>query len=371
MSPRGRRPFVEYRRDGELLSPEETVVEEIRLTIGGQQASERIDRYLARQIKFVSRTFIQHMIDEGMVSVGDRTVAKVSQRLNPGDELLVRVPRKRRPQIQAEDIPLSVVFEDEHLMVVDKPAGMVVHPARGHFSGTLVNALMHYLDELPEDAGEEFRPGIVHRLDRETTGLMIVGKSDEAVRRLSEMFFKREIQRIYRALVWTCPKKLQGTISTDIGRDVRDRLKMAVVLGGRGKRAVTHYKTVARWDFLSLLELKLETGRTHQIRVHLEHIGHPVFGDAMYGGRDARRGGFVGDRTMRATKYLDIVRRQALHSWRMGFDHPVTGERLEFEAPMPPDFAEVLAQEQETSGGRLPAPSSSSAWSWSDGHRPD
>jgi 23S rRNA pseudouridine1911/1915/1917 synthase len=371
MSPRGRRPFVQYRRPGDPAPPEPVGIEEIRIQLGPQQQVERLDRYLARQVKFVSRTFIQHMIEEGMVLVAGRPAGKPSQRVSPGDELLVRVPRRPRPVIAAEEIPLAVIHEDEELLVVDKPAGMVVHPARGHFSGTLVNALMHYLDELPEEAGEDFRPGIVHRLDRETTGLMVIGKSDEAVRRLSEMFFRREIQRIYRALVWTCPRKLQGTVETDIGRDPRDRLRMSVVHSGRGKRAVTHYKTVARWDFLSLLEIKLETGRTHQIRVHLEHLGHPVFGDPDYGGRDPKRGGFVGDRVARATRYLDIVRRQALHSWRMGFVHPISGERLEFEAPMPPDIATVLEQEQETSGGRLPQPSSSSVWTWSDGHRPD
>jgi 23S rRNA pseudouridine1911/1915/1917 synthase len=342
-------------------------VEEIHLSIGANQSPERVDLWLSRQIRFVSRTFIQHIIEEGMVLVDGKAVAKPSQRINPGEDLLVRVPRRPRPVIEAENIPLSVLYEDEHLLVVDKPAGMVVHPARGNFSGTLVNALMNYLEELPDEATEEFRPGIVHRLDRDTTGLMVVGKTTEAVRELSRMFHDREIHRIYRALVWGSPRLLQGTVSTGIGRDPRDRLKMAVLAEPLGRRAVTHYKTTARFDFLSLLELKLETGRTHQIRVHLLHLGHPVLGDHDYGGRDPRRAGFTGDRQKRAHHYLELLSRQALHSWRMGFSHPISGLPLEFEAPLPRDMASIL--EGETlQDGPLPA-SSSSAWTWTESHR--
>ncbi len=371
MSPRGRKSYVRYGAAEEKHPPEceQDWVEELRMRIGPQATPERIDRYLARQIKFVSRTLIQHMIDQQMVWVGDKPVAKPSYKLLPGDELLVKVPRKPRPLIQAEELPLEVIHEDEHLMVINKAAGMVVHPARGNFSGTLVNALMHYLDDLPDEAVEDFRPGIVHRLDRDTTGLMVIGKTQDAVRLLSDMFFRRDIQRIYRALVWTSPKRLQGTIITDIGRDPRDRLKMAVLHEGRGRRAVTHYKTTARFEFLSLMEFKLETGRTHQIRVHAMHLGHPVFGDVDYQGRDPKRAGYTGDRVIRARHYLEIIQRQALHSWRMGFEHPITGERLEFEAPLPPDIAQVLSEEEELSGP-LPPPSASSVWSWADTHKP-
>lgn len=367
MSPRGRRTFVRYgAAPPPGAPPPAPEVEEIRLEIGPRQTPQRVDLWLSRQISFVSRTFIRHIIEEGMVLAGGRPVIKPSQRVGPGDELLVRVPRRPRPLVAAEEIPLAVLFEDEHLMVIDKAAGMVAHPARGNFSGTLVNALMGYLDELPEEAGEDFRPGIVHRLDRDTTGLMVIGKSPEAVRELSRMFHDREIHRIYRALVWGSPRQLQGTVATGIGRDPRDRLRMAVVDERRGRRAVTHYKTTARFDFLSLLELKLETGRTHQIRVHLRHLGHPVFGDPDYEGRDPRRAGFTGDRQARARRYLELVGRQALHSWRMGFRHPVEGRALDFEAPMPPDMAAVL--ELEAGREELP-PSSSSVWTWAEGHR--
>lgn len=372
MSPRGRRSFVRYATEAGSRTAHETDsewIEEIHMKMGPHASPERVDLYLARQIKFVSRTFVQYMIAEGMVLVDDKAVAKPSHKLLPGDDVLVRIPRRPRPVIQAEELPLDVIHEDEHLLVVNKASGMVVHPSRGHFSGTLVNALMHYLEDLPEEAVEEFRPGIVHRLDRDTTGLMVIGKTPEAIRRLSDMFFRREIQRIYQALVWGSPRRLQGTICTDIGRDPRDRLKMSAVHEGRGRRAVTHYKTTARFDFLSLLEFKLETGRTHQIRVHALHMGHPVFGDEDYQGRDAARAGFTGDRMARARSYLELIQRQALHSWRMGFDHPLTGERLEFEAPTPPDIGEVLAHESELSGP-LPPASSSSAWTWSETHRP-
>ena len=367
MSPRGRSSFVRYGASAVPPAPSQPEVEEIRLAIGANQSPERVDLWLSRQIRFVSRTFIQHIIEEGMVLAGGKPVAKPSQRVGPGDELLVRVPRRPRPLITAEDIPLSVLHEDEHILVIDKPAGMVVHPARGNFSGTLVNALMNYLDEMPEEASEEFRPGIVHRLDRDTTGLMVVGKTPEAVRELSRMFHDREIHRIYRALVWGSPRQLQGTVETGIGRDPRDRLKMAVLAEPLGRHAVTHYKTTARFDFLSLLELKLETGRTHQIRVHLLHVGHPVLGDPDYGGRDARRAGFTGDRQSRAHRYLELLPRQALHSWRMGLRHPVSGAELEFEAPLPPDMAAVLDHET-LKDGPLPA-STSSVWSWSERHR--
>lgn len=365
MSPRGRHSFVRYGGKAPHPPAVEPEVEEIRLEIGPHQSPERIDLWLARQIRFVSRTFIQHIIEEGMVLAGGRPVAKPSQRIGPGEVLLVRVPRRPRPLITAEEIPLDILHEDEHLMVINKAAGMVVHPARGNFSGTLVNALMNYLDELPEEAGEDFRPGIVHRLDRDTTGLMVIGKTPEAVRELSRMFHDREVHRIYRALVWGSPRHLQGTVETGIGRDPRDRLKMAVLTLPQGRRAVTHYRTTARFDFLSLVELKLETGRTHQIRVHLQHLGHPVFGDADYGGRDARRAGFTGDRQTRAHRYLDLVGRQALHSWRMGFRHPVEDRALDFEAPLPPDMAAVLAGETERDGP-LP-PSTTSVWSWGGG----
>ena len=364
MSPRGRKTYIRYQSDKAELPPDFSEVEEVQLASGSNHNPERVDRYLARQIKWVSRTFIQHIISQGMVWIDEEQVIRSSQKVLPGQQVLVRVPRKPRPVIHAEEIPLDVLYEDEHLMVINKSAGMVVHPARGNFSGTLVNALMGYLDDLPEEAGDDFRPGIVHRLDKDTTGLMVVARTPEIAAALSGMFFRREVQRIYRALVWTSPKRLQGSIEGDIGRDPRDRLKMTVVHNGRGRRAVTHYKTVARFDFLSLMELKLETGRTHQIRVHLQHLGHPVFGDEAYSGRDPKRGGFTGDRVSRATAYLQVIQRQALHSWRMGFEHPITGERLEFLAPMPADMQEVLNREEEL-GGRLPEAANSSVWEWS------
>jgi 23S rRNA pseudouridine1911/1915/1917 synthase len=373
MSPRNRSSYIQYSQsksaEEENTIPEndQQIIEVFEVRIGPRSKPERADLFLSRQIKFISRAKIQHMIRDGLVVVNDVVIIKSSHLLIPGDGVKASIPRKPRPLVCAEDIPLDIMYEDDDLLVINKAAGMVVHPAKGNFSGTLVNALMHYLIDLPEQAGVDFRPGIVHRLDRDTTGLMVVAKRAEIVPLLSKMFFERSIQRIYQALVWTCPRKLQGTIEGDIGRDPRDRLKMSVVLSGRGKSAVTHYKTIARFDFLSLLEVKLETGRTHQIRVHLQKIGHPVFGDQNYDGRDETRAGYTGDRVLRARRYLQNVNRQALHSWRMGFVHPVSGKRMEFEAPIATDIAAILEYEKEL-GSRLPDTSKTSVWQWADTH---
>jgi 23S rRNA pseudouridine1911/1915/1917 synthase len=371
MSPRKRNSLVEFvstlddEDEPDDLAPDEDVLElqELDILIGQNQSPERIDRFLSRQIRFVSRSRVQQLIDAGMVLVDELPVLKPAIKVLPGQRVRLSVPRKPKPVVRAERIPLSILYEDEHLLVIDKAAEMVVHPSRGCYTGTLVNALMGYIAGLPEEAGEDFRPGIVHRLDRGTTGLMVVGKSTPAIQALSRMFHDHTIHRLYRAIAWTSPRALAGEVSTDIGRDLRDRLRMAVVHTGRGRHARTFYRTAARYDFLSLLELKLETGRTHQIRVHLEHIGHPVFGDAVYGGRNEKRAGFTGDRVQRARQYLAALDRQALHSWRMGFEHPITGEPMEFEAPMPADMQAIIDGEVAL-GGRAPRPLTESVFDW-------
>ncbi len=338
-------------------------IEDLELAIGPNQRMERIDVFLARQIGFVSRSRIQGLIEEGQITVDERAVSRPSEKVQPGQVVRLSIPRMPKPVVRAETIPLDILHEDEHLLVIDKDAEMVIHPARGCYTGTLVNALMAYLEDLPEEADEQFRPGIVHRLDRGTTGLMVVGKTPEATRGLSKMFHDRTIHRLYRAIVWTRPRSLAGTIDAEIGRDLRDRLRMAIVHEGRGRRAVTHYRTAASYDFLSLLELKLETGRTHQIRLHMEALGHPVFGDPVYSGRDEKRAGFVGDRVPRAKRYLAGLDRQALHSWRMGFVHPVTQKRMEFEAPLPQDMQAIIDSECKE-GGRQPAALTGSVFDW-------
>jgi 23S rRNA pseudouridine1911/1915/1917 synthase len=371
MSPRKRESLVEFvstlddEDEPDDLAPDGDGLElqELDILIGQNQSPERIDRFLSRQIRFVSRSRVQQLIDAGMVLVDEQPILKPALKVLPGQRVRLSVPRKPKPVVRAERIPLDILYEDEHLLVINKDAEMVVHPSRGCYSGTLVNALMGYIAGLPEEAGEDFRPGIVHRLDRGTTGLMVVGKSTPAIQVLSRMFHDHTIHRLYRAIAWTSPRALAGEVSTDIGRDLRDRLRMAVVHPGRGRHARTFYRTAARWDFLSLLELKLETGRTHQIRVHLEHIGHPVFGDPVYGGRNEKRAGFTGDRVQRARAYLGLIDRQALHSWRMGFKHPVTGRALEFEAPMPADMQAILDGEVAL-GGRAPRPLTDSVFDW-------
>ena len=372
MSPRKRNSLVEFISEldedsdadpGVMGDEDEVELQDLDIRIGQNQSPERIDRFLSRQIRFVSRSRVQQLIEVGSVLVDGEAVPKPSIKVLPGQRVQLQVPRKPRPVVRAERIPLNIIHEDEHLLVIDKSAEMVVHPSRGCYSGTLVNALMGYIAGLPKEADEEFRPGIVHRLDRGTTGLMVVGKSTPAIQALSRMFHDRTIHRLYRAIVWTSPRALSGQVDAEIGRDLRDRLRMAIVHQGRGRSARTYYRTAARYEFLSLLELKLETGRTHQIRVHMEHLGHPVFGDAVYGGRNEKRAGFTGDRVQRARRYLAILDRQALHSWRMGFIHPITGQRMEFEAELPADMRAIIAGEQAL-GGRAPLPLTESVFDW-------
>ncbi len=241
--------------------------------------------------------------------------------------------------IEAEDIPLDIVFEDDHLLVINKPASMVTHPARGHFSGTLVNAVLGHTARLSKIGGD-YRPGIVHRLDKDTSGLLIVAKTETSHVALSEGISKRLIKRIYRALVWGKPKMESGLIEANIGHNPKDHKKMAVV--AEGKPAVTEYKCLSYFDFLTDVRLKLHTGRTHQIRVHMSSIGHPVFGDFDYGGREERLTGIVPDQRLLASSLLKRTNRQLLHAERLEFKHPVTGEDLVLSSEIPEDMAEVF-----------------------------
>jgi 23S rRNA pseudouridine1911/1915/1917 synthase len=259
--------------------------------------------------------------------------------VGPGEIIHVALPKTPPPDVVPENIPLTVLFEDDHLLVVNKPAGMVVHPACGNYTGTLVNALLYHCNALSA-VNDATRPGIVHRLDKDTSGLLVVAKNDAVHAHLARQFARRTIEREYQAIVWGLLKERTGIIETQLGRSKSDRKKMAVVADG--KIAITEYAVLEQFRYLSLVSLKLRTGRTHQIRVHLAHIHHPVLGDPGYGGRQIVWGPRTPGRKAEVQRLLKVLTRQALHARTLGFVHPVSGHRMTFESPLPPDMAEAL-----------------------------
>jgi 23S rRNA pseudouridine1911/1915/1917 synthase len=281
---------------------------------------------------------VRQLIDGGHVRLNDAP-ARASRRVREGDRVEVVRPRREPSPLRAEPIPLEVVYEDEHLAVIAKPAGMVVHPAVGHRSGTLVHALLHRYGALSEENGPE-RAGIVHRLDKGTSGLLLVARTDAAHRELARQIEAREVRRLYRALVWGHPRPREGRIEAALARSARDRKKIAVVPKG-GRFAATRYRVEREYGYLAELSLALETGRTHQIRVHLAHTGHPVFGDAEYGGRRGPLQKLAPGPRARAALLLSEMDHQALHAETLGFAHPVTRLPLEFHQPLPADFEAV------------------------------
>lgn len=326
------------------MSPNHTdEFKEYHLEIPREETSgTRLDKHLATSIDNTSRTKIQTAIKKGLVTVNGETV-KASYNIEPGDRVDVRLPIPKPPEVNAEKIPLDIMYEDEHLLIVNKEADMVVHPAHGNWSGTLVNGLMWYADELSKTGDDTVRPGIVHRLDKDTSGLLVVAKNDQVHRQLSEYFRTKEIERTYWAVVWGTPDEKEGTITGDIGRNPGNRKKMAVLDEGEGKHAVTHYEVIEYFDHLTLLELKLETGRTHQIRVHLADNNLWVFGDRKYGGDSVRYGSNTGSRRQMFKNLFKFLSRQCLHAKTLGFEHPVTGKQMQFDSVLPDDFAHVLA----------------------------
>ena len=300
----------------------------VRFRVDAPLAGQRVDQAVAARRPELSRAQVRRLIDQGAIRVGDTRV-KPSHRVHEGDEIAVEVPAPRALEAEPEDIPLVIVHEDSHLIVVDKPAGLVVHPAAGHASGTLVNALLFHCRDL-SGVGGVLRPGIVHRLDKDTSGLLVCAKSDPAHRALAAQFKAHTIEREYLALVRGRPKAESGSVDAAIGRHPTDRKKFTT-RAPRGRQARTHWRVERRFRDVTLLSVRLETGRTHQIRVHLASVGLPVAGDPVYGGGRA------------AARALGLAR-QALHAARLGFEHPVSAERLTFTSPLPPDLARVLAR---------------------------
>lgn len=296
------------------------------------EGAERVDRAVAGVVP-LSRTKIQGLIDRGLVSVDGRVVEKASEPVEAGAEIVVVAPPKPAPTMEPAEIPLEILWEDDDCLVVDKPAGLVVHPAPGHPDDTLVNALLHLRPEVA-GVGSERKSGLVHRLDMDTSGCLLVAKSDAAHAALSAQFAGRTVGKTYWAFTWGHMDGDTGTIDRPIGRSVHDRQRMSSRTA-RGRRAVTRWRVLERYAVGQWLEVEIETGRTHQIRVHLAEEGHPVIGDARYGGGPSRAKGFHGPQQAWARQAVAAIGRQALHARRLAFDRPSDGERVEVEAPMP------------------------------------
>jgi 23S rRNA pseudouridine1911/1915/1917 synthase len=306
-----------------------TTIIEGTIVAGGQ----RLDRVLA-DASGMSRERIKALLGEGRIMLGGQPAAQPSFKPAEGTSFRIDVPEVVPDDAQAQDIPLSVVFEDEHLIVVDKPAGLVVHPAAGNLDGTLVNALLHHCAGQLSGIGGVARPGIVHRIDKDTSGLLVVAKADAVHEGLAKQFADHSIHRAYRAVVAGLPTPLSGTVTGSIARSKFDRKKMALVEDGRGRHAVTHYKTLERLSVsASVIECRLETGRTHQVRVHMSSIGHPLLGDPVYGRTPPR---------IRPILAQLKFHRQALHAAELGFIHPISGERLDFSSMLPVDLVMLI-----------------------------
>jgi 23S rRNA pseudouridine1911/1915/1917 synthase len=318
------------------------------LSASAEDKGTRLDRFLANKIEALSRTRLKSLILEGKVEVGGKTIRDPEYRVNAADAIALALPAPEPAKPAAEKIPLAIVYEDKDVIVIDKPAGLVVHPAAGNQSGTLVNALIAHCGASLSGIGGEKRPGIVHRLDKDTSGLLVVAKNDKAHRSLSAQFADHgrtgELSRGYLAFAWGVPKPERGTIDAPIARDPRSRVKMAVRKGGR--EAVTHYEVLRKYagadgkPVASLIQCELETGRTHQIRVHLARAGHPLLGDGVYGAGFQSKAALLPQAPRAALARLE---RQALHAFRLAFSHPATGKLLEFESKLP---SELLALEK-------------------------
>ena len=326
---------------------EEQKFEHLNIIADPGQKKIRIDKFLKDRIQNTSRTKIQQAIDAEFVTVNGEAVSS-NYKIRPGDEISVmKGYEPKENELIAEDIPLNIVYEDDTLLVVNKEPGMVVHPGYSHDNGTLVNALKFHLKENPVFQSDEMRPGLVHRLDKDTSGLLVIAKTDEALAHLSNQFAERTTGRLYTAIIWGLPKEEEGTIIGHLGRHPKNRKTMHVFPDGEhGKYAVTHYKVLEDLGYVTIVECKLETGRTHQIRAHMQYLGHPLFNDADYGGDKVLRG-------TRFTKYkqfvdnaFKILPRQALHARTLSFDHPKTKERMEFTSELPDDIQNLIAKWQ-------------------------
>ncbi len=328
-------PYAEIPYDGD-----DELFEHHRITVDKGQGLLRIDKFLFDRLEKTSRTRIQDACDGGFVRVGGNAV-KSSYRIKPMDVITIELPYPvRELELIPENIPLDILYEDDQLIILNKSAGMVVHPGHGNYSGTLVNALLYHFQNLPKRS--DAHPGLVHRLDKNTTGIMVIAKTDYALQHLSRQFFERTIDRRYCALVWG-DLETDGTVIGNTGRSLQNRKIFTVFPeGDYGKHAVTHYKILERFRYVTLVECKLETGRTHQIRVHMKYKGHTLFGDIEYGGDSILRGTTFAQYKSFVKNCFELLPRQALHARSLSIDHPVSGKRMTFERALPDDMLSVI-----------------------------
>lgn len=333
----------DYYEESEDVEEEGGLYEHYRLSVDPGQSSVRIDKFLSNRIDNASRSRIQAAADAGNILVNGNAV-KSNYKVKPNDEVQIVMDYPRRElKIIAEDIPLNIVYEDDHLVVINKEPGMVVHPGHGNYSGTLVNALAYYFKDLPLFNSEDPRPGLVHRIDKDTSGLLVVAKTEQAKNKLALQFFEKTTERRYQALVWGSLKEDEGTITGNIGRSLNNRQVFTVFPeGDYGKHAVTHYRILKRIGYVSLVECRLETGRTHQIRVHMKYINHPIFNDSNYGGDQILRGTTFTKYKQFVQNCFKVLPRQALHAKTLGFIHPATGEKMSFNSELPDDMQQAV-----------------------------
>lgn len=323
---------------------QQQLYEHIRIEADKGMTPLRVDRFMQDKLPHSSRNRIQKAAEAGFVHVNDRPV-KSNYKVRPGDVVTLMLDRPHYDTtIEAEDIPLDVVYEDSELMVINKPAGLVVHPGCGNFHGTLVNAVAWHLRDLPSYDPNDPQVGLVHRIDKDTSGLLVVAKTPEAKTELGAQFFNKTTHRSYNALVWGNFTEDSGRIEGNIGRDPKDRLRMAVFPPGSeiGKSAVTHYRVLERFGYVTLVECILETGRTHQIRAHMKHIGHPLFSDERYGGSEILRGERTGSYRQFVINVMKLCPRQALHARTLGFVHPTMGKQMDFTSELPDDMEQLI-----------------------------
>ncbi len=321
----------------------EDLFEHHRLIVPLKQAAVRIDKYLMSRLPNITRNKVQDAIKDEYVLVNEAPI-KANYKVRPEDEIVIALPEPPRDtEVVPENIPLDIVYEDEALLVVNKLPGMVVHPAYNNWSGTLVNALAYHFKQLPTMADNEGRPGLVHRIDKDTSGLLVIAKTEQAMTKLAKQFFDHTIERTYYALIWGEPKQPEGTVDVNLGRSLKDRrVTAAFPEGDMGRRAITHYKVIQTLRYVTLIQCNLETGRTHQIRAHMKYLGHPLFNDATYGGDKILKGTPFSKYKSFVDNCFKLMPRQALHAKSLGFVHPQTGEKMYFEAELPEDFKAVL-----------------------------